>query len=619
MSDTVRITRMRLPRPRHGAPDAYAAVRALDLAPTVPDRSVLVIRRLSVPAAQPGTGRDRVAALRRSAARPALGPTPPDCTAVVFSDEVEAMTCLTTDLLAGRAADRWYWPAEIRRGVRSTGTGTALARIWLDRPAWVPATLARLARRSPSSPGSPGGRQGDAVRATALLSDAEARAVIGAVLAAFHATGERTGLTAPRIGASTEPVGAGAGAGAVSVGAGADTSAVPGAGVGAEAVSAGAVTVADRLSALAPDRTLATASYGPDTDGAALRPAGRALLALALTLAARPWAARDGRLVREIDDLLRPVNPAPPHPAGPRTPATPYRIADRPTSHGARQPAATRVDLGPAESAPPASVRPPTAAARRPDPADTPSTTGAVPRPSAAPTDDLPDSYSPGTLHPSDATAMPTPALRRAEARTRGERQPTGAAARAGTVVETRFATLFYAVNLMTWLDLPPADSVEPGAGPVSGWATLEALGAWLLPDAYAAGPGTGDRDPVWRVLAELDGRDPGTPASLRLDRLTDRLRDLLDRRRLNPEVFAGPGTVVIGRTHVDVVLGLHQIDLAARSSGLDQDPGWVPALGRIIAFHYDGFDHDGFDHDGFDHDGFDHDGFDHDGFDGGN
>ncbi|MFG3024445.1 hypothetical protein ACGFZQ_38990 [Streptomyces sp. NPDC048254] len=243
MSDAVRIARMRLHRPRHGTPDAYAAVRALDLAPSVPDRSVLVIRRLSVPAAQPRTVRDRVAALRGSAARPALGPTPPDCTAVVFSDEVEAMTCLTADLVAGRAADRWYWPAEVRRGVRSAGTGTTLARIWLDRPAWVPATLARLARRSPGFPSG----HGDAVRAMGLLSDAQARAVIGAVLTAYHAPEARTGATGERIEATAESAGAEVGVGPVSTGAG--------------AVSAGTVNAAERLLAPAPERLSALAPY----------------------------------------------------------------------------------------------------------------------------------------------------------------------------------------------------------------------------------------------------------------------------------------------------------------------------------------------------------------------
>ncbi|MFD3584530.1 hypothetical protein [Streptomyces sp. NPDC058683] len=606
MSDTVRIARMRLHRPRHDTPDAYAAVRALDLVPSVPDRSVLVIRRLSVPAAQPRTVRDRVAALRGSAARPALGPTPPDCTAVVFSDEVEAMTCLTADLGADRAADRWYWPAEIRRGVRSAGPGTTLARIWLDRPAWVPATLAQLVR---SSPGFPGG----AVRAISLLSDAQARAVISAVLTAFHATEARTGLARGRIGASAESVEAGVEA--------VSTRAGDGAGARAGSASAGAMTAPDRLPAPAPDRSLALASYRSEA-GAALRPAGRALLALGLTLAATPWVARDGRLAREVDDLLRPADPAAPDPAGPYAYATQDQADACATSPGVRQRADAPADFGPTASDRPPSARSAAHAVRRPDPAgtrpttgttgttSTTGTTGTARRPVEVPADDRSDSYPAETPRPPDAIGTPTPDPQRAEARTRGESPAVGEAARGGTVVESRFATLFYAVNLMTWLDLPRAGAHEPGPGPVSGWATLEALGAWLLPDAFATGPRTGDRedrDPIWRLLAELDGRDPPAPTSLRLDGITDRLRDLLDRHRLTPEVFARPGTLVIGRTHVDVVLGLHQIDLAARSSGLDQDPGWVPALGRIIAFHYEGFDHDG------------HDGFDYDGFDGGN
>ncbi|MFG3024446.1 hypothetical protein ACGFZQ_38995 [Streptomyces sp. NPDC048254] len=260
------------------------------------------------------------------------------------------------------------------------------------------------------------------------------------------------------------------------------------------------------------------------------------------------------------------------------------------TSPGGRQRADTPADFGPTASDRPPSPRSAAHAVRRPEPTGTRPTTGTARRPVEVPADDPSDSYPAGTPRPPQAIGTE--------------------AARGGTVVESRFATLFYAVNLMTWLDLPRADAHEPGAGPVSGWATLEALGAWLLPDASATAPETGDRDPIWRILAELDGRNPPAPTPLRLDGLTDRLRDLLDRHRLTPEVFARPGALVLGRTHVDVVLGLHQIDLAARSSGLDQDPGWVPALGRTIAFHYEDFDHDG--HDGFDFDGFD-------GFDDGN
>ncbi len=46
-------------------------------------------------------------------------------------------------------------------------------------------------------------------------------------------------------------------------------------------------------------------------------------------------------------------------------------------------------------------------------------------------------------------------------------------------------------------------------------------------------------------------------------------------------------GRVTISRTHVDLFLPMEQIDLVARRSGLDQDPGWAPDFGRIVTFHF--------------------------------
>ena len=43
-----------------------------------------------------------------------------------------------------------------------------------------------------------------------------------------------------------------------------------------------------------------------------------------------------------------------------------------------------------------------------------------------------------------------------------------------------------------------------------------------------------------------------------------------------------------MSRTHVDVLLVLDQADVRVRAIGLDQDPGWVPALGRIVLFHFE-------------------------------
>ena len=40
--------------------------------------------------------------------------------------------------------------------------------------------------------------------------------------------------------------------------------------------------------------------------------------------------------------------------------------------------------------------------------------------------------------------------------------------------------------------------------------------------------------------------------------------------------------------THVDVYFSLADLPLAIRFAGLDRDPGWVPAAGRFISFHFD-------------------------------
>jgi hypothetical protein len=47
------------------------------------------------------------------------------------------------------------------------------------------------------------------------------------------------------------------------------------------------------------------------------------------------------------------------------------------------------------------------------------------------------------------------------------------------------------------------------------------------------------------------------------------------------------PGLVHHSRTHVDVVMDLEAISIPVRVAGLDRDPGWVPGLGRVVAFVY--------------------------------
>lgn len=66
--------------------------------------------------------------------------------------------------------------------------------------------------------------------------------------------------------------------------------------------------------------------------------------------------------------------------------------------------------------------------------------------------------------------------------------------------IATDLGGALYLINLLTWLDWPQPEGL-------SGWALLEALARGLLDRAD-------DTDPLWALLAQLDGRDPGTPLS---------------------------------------------------------------------------------------------------------
>jgi hypothetical protein len=93
-------------------------------------------------------------------------------------------------------------------------------------------------------------------------------------------------------------------------------------------------------------------------------------------------------------------------------------------------------------------------------------------------------------------------------------------------------------------------------------------------------------RDPLWPLLRGLSGADrisaPPVPT------WWQPALGYLGEHRLGPEVFAQPGEISVTRTHVDVVLDIEQTDLAVRIIGLDQNPGWVRSLGRVVSFHFE-------------------------------
>jgi hypothetical protein len=48
------------------------------------------------------------------------------------------------------------------------------------------------------------------------------------------------------------------------------------------------------------------------------------------------------------------------------------------------------------------------------------------------------------------------------------------------------------------------------------------------------------------------------------------------------------PARLYLTSSHVDVVMKARDADLRVRAAGLDRDPGWLPAYGRVVYFHFE-------------------------------
>lgn len=156
-----------------------------------------------------------------------------------------------------------------------------------------------------------------------------------------------------------------------------------------------------------------------------------------------------------------------------------------------------------------------------------------------------------------------------------------------GPSTHTELASMLYAINLVRRFGLD--DLAAARACAATGWAVVEAVGRWLLRGVPLPRRRTLLSDPLLSLLADLDGRPTDLRTPVRLGAAVRPVRRFLTEHAIGAETFTQSGTVLVSRTHVDVVLGLEQIDLAARSAGLDRDPGWVPDLGRVVLFHFEG------------------------------
>ena len=151
--------------------------------------------------------------------------------------------------------------------------------------------------------------------------------------------------------------------------------------------------------------------------------------------------------------------------------------------------------------------------------------------------------------------------------------------------VATGAGGVLYLVNPYRELDLPGA-----GLADTAPWEVVEGLGRAAL---QAAGL-LDESDALWDVLAALAGRSPGQrPGPDVVSRCREALLGIVADLELRPEE-PRPGDLLLvpGRLHVDhslvqLVAPMEAVNLCVRRRALDADPGWVPALGRIIRFHF--------------------------------
>lgn len=84
----------------------------------------------------------QVATLYATAARPALEAVPLNASSVLFADVGEMLTCLTRDLLNRQVGERWYWQQVLRDMPRTPDI--ALPMLWCEQANYVPTVLALL-------------------------------------------------------------------------------------------------------------------------------------------------------------------------------------------------------------------------------------------------------------------------------------------------------------------------------------------------------------------------------------------------------------------------------------------------------------------------------------------
>ena len=132
--------RGRLENPRLARHRLEAALSEGAEASRLGEEAILCVRRLTIPLRRVEKLKDALEGETRTAARPARGPVPANANAVLFADRAELLACLARDWCSCNVTAQWWWPVLFPRD----DFGAIVGRAWLQDARPVPAALARL-------------------------------------------------------------------------------------------------------------------------------------------------------------------------------------------------------------------------------------------------------------------------------------------------------------------------------------------------------------------------------------------------------------------------------------------------------------------------------------------
>jgi hypothetical protein len=539
------------------------------------------------------------------AARPALGAVSTSANAVVFLDRSELLACLASDWCQGSVTTRWWWESLLRQA----SAAQIVKELWRKTPEYVPAALQQLAKAH------------DATTFVSSFSDAEARFLLHAVARSFGMYAMTSALDS-FAGSAALPL--------LEEEATITSRGLPGKSGGETESQPGVVSSLD-----AP-----WAHWVPETMAAELRPEQQCFLGISLMLQRAPTRVRAADFARAVEDWRRRITLA--DSQGLVLPEGNERL-DEGNRHSSR----VEVSNSDVNDGTTASLN------------ETPSGPPEHPEKLAPPDSDDVTTEADAKVTQSRSLSQPIVEVTRGLAAVETEESLVISLAEQVEVrsdpvdlltvknadvrsldqfaaceaqTETEFGGLFYLINLAIYLGFygdftTPA---EPGIE-LNIWDFVALLGRELVGKPL-------QDDPVWRLLAQLAGREEGEQPGRNFEPQDEwRLPDLpsfefrvpsfefknstlekeLETRnpklktwlgRLLPYVRArlrkafglttseDPATVMCRQrarvrataTHVDVFFALAELPIEIRLAGLDRDPGWVPSAGRFVTFHFE-------------------------------